>query len=144
VFTYTNFGRVKVDTCLIFQWCWGDDNFVGWIPIESQKCILLHTETWLEIPSVMLVHFLHQHLENCCTEHYENAWFTCCVVDRMFMFVSWAILPIITGVMTSDSCLCQTSAVCLSGQHLGWFISSFASSHFSLCSDMFIRVAIRY
>jgi hypothetical protein len=143
-FAYTNFGHIKVDTCLTFQWCCGEDDFVGWFPRESQKCILLHTETWLEISSVMLVHFLHQHLENCCTEHHENAWFTWGVVERMFMFVSWAMWPIITWVVTSDACLSQTSAVCLSGQHLRWFISSFASSNFSLCSDMFIRVAIWY
>ena len=143
-FVYTNFGRIKVSTCLTFQWCWGEDDFVGWIPKESQKRILLHTETWLEILSVMLVHFFYQHLENCCTEHYENAWFIWDVGDWMFMFVSRAIWPIITGVVTSDACLSQTSAVCLSGQHIGWFVSSFASSHFSLCLDMFIRVAIWY
>ena len=22
----------KGDTCLTFHWCWGEDNFVGWIP----------------------------------------------------------------------------------------------------------------
>jgi len=58
------------------------------------------------------------------------------------MFVSQAIWPIITGVVTCDACLSQTSAICLSGQHLGWFVSSFASSHFLLCLDMFIRVAV--
>jgi hypothetical protein len=38
----------------------------------------------------MLVHFLHQHLENCCTQHYENdlVHLRCCWSDVRVCFSS--------------------------------------------------------